>query len=80
MKRWFFLIVSALSFTAFSFGALAADEVKVRFSWKLKAEYAEFYLGQQKGLYEAQGIAATFGEGAGAQAAVASVIQGQDDI
>jgi NitT/TauT family transport system substrate-binding protein len=47
---------------------------------EVKAEYAEFYLGQQKGLYEAQGIAATFGEGAGAQAAVASVIQGQDDI
>ncbi|MGE0502341.1 MAG: ABC transporter substrate-binding protein [Rhizobiaceae bacterium] len=80
MKRWVLKTASTLVCTAFAFGASAADDVKVRFSWKLKAEYAQFYLGQQSGLYEAEGIAPTFGEGAGAQAAVASLIQGQEDI
>jgi NitT/TauT family transport system substrate-binding protein len=80
MRRLFLMVASTLVCTAFSSSALAADVVKVRFSWKLKAEYAQFYLGQQKGLYEAEGIAPTFGEGAGAQAAVAALIQGQEDI
>lgn len=80
MKRWVLMAASTLVCSAFAFGAMAADEVNVRFSWKLKAEYAQFYLGLEKGLYQAEGIAPVFGEGAGAQAAVASLIQGQEDV
>lgn len=56
-----------------------AEDVKVRFSWKLKGEYGFFYLGEQKGLYKDAGVTLTLGEGAGSQAALGSLIQGQED-
>jgi NitT/TauT family transport system substrate-binding protein len=59
-------------------GAMA-EEVKVRFSWKLKGEYGFFYLGEQKGVYKDAGVALKLGEGAGSQAALGSLIQGQED-
>ena len=60
-------------------GAMAED-VNVRFSWKLKGEYGFFYLAQKEGLYEKAGLNVRFGEGAGAQAALGALIQGQEDI
>lgn len=59
---------------------LAADDVNVRFSYKLKGEYGFFYLGQEKGVYSQAGLSTTFGEGASSQAALGSLIQGQDDL
>lgn len=56
-----------------------AEEVKVRFSWKLKGEYGFFYLGEKEGLYKDAGVTLSLGEGAGSQAALGSLIQGQED-
>jgi NitT/TauT family transport system substrate-binding protein len=60
-------------------GAQAAD-LNARFSWKLKGEYGFFYLGEKKDLYKDAGISLHLGEGAGAQAALGSLIQGQEDV
>jgi NitT/TauT family transport system substrate-binding protein len=59
--------------------ANAADDVKVRFSWKLKGEYGHFYLAQEKGFYAANGLNVRMGEGAGAPAALGALLQGQED-
>jgi len=71
----------ALAATFFlSTTAFAADHVNVRFSWKLKGEYAHFFLAQDQGLYEENGVEPSFGEGAGSQAALGALIQGQEDL
>ncbi len=60
--------------------AMAADNVNVRFSYKLKGEYGFFFFGQQKGVYADLDLKPRFGEGAGSQAALGALLQGQDDI
>jgi NitT/TauT family transport system substrate-binding protein len=60
--------------------AIAQDEINVRFSWKLKGEYGFLYLGDQAGVFEANGINLNLGEGAGSQAALGALIQGQEDV
>jgi NitT/TauT family transport system substrate-binding protein len=61
--------------------ASAADEsVKVRFTWKIKGEYAPFYMAQAKGLFAKRGLQVTMAEGAGGQAAMAALMQGQEDV
>ncbi|WP_349631764.1 ABC transporter substrate-binding protein [Bradyrhizobium liaoningense] len=57
-----------------------AETVNLRFSWKLKGEYAFFYLGQKKDIYRDAGIDVNLGEGAGAQSALAAVVQGREDL
>src|SRR5262249_48698231 len=52
----------------------------IRFSWKLKGEYAPFYVALEQGYYKDEGINMTLGEGAGAPAALAAVEQGQDTL
>ncbi len=60
--------------------ALAADDVRVRLSWKLKGEYGHLYLAQDRGLYAAKNLTVRMGEGAGSQAALGALVQGQEDI
>lgn len=60
--------------------AAAQDTVNVRFSWKMKGEYGTYFLAQEKGLFKAAGLDVKLGEGAGAQAALGALIQGQEDI
>ncbi|UVO35506.1 ABC transporter substrate-binding protein [Bradyrhizobium arachidis] len=57
-----------------------AETVNLRFSWKLKGEYAFFYLGQKSSIYRDAGIDVNLGEGAGAQSALAAVVQGREDL
>jgi NitT/TauT family transport system substrate-binding protein len=52
--------------------------VSIRFSWKLKGEYAPFYVALDQGLFRAQGLDVTLGEGAGAQATLAAVESGRE--
>lgn len=59
--------------------AEAQDQVNVRFSWKLKGEYGPLFLAQDKGYFEREHLAVRLGEGAGAQAALGSLVQGQED-
>lgn len=65
---------------AIATSAWAQEEVKLRFSWKLKGEYAPLYVAQEKGYYAQQGLVVRLGEGAGAQAALGALLQGQEDV
>ncbi len=66
--------------TSFGGASHAADDLSVRFSYKLKGEYGFFYLGKERGLYKDAGLNVVFGEGASAQAALGTLLQGQDDV
>jgi len=59
--------------------AQAQEQVNVRFSWKLKGEYAALFVAQEKGFYAREGLAVRLGEGAGAPAALGALLQGQED-
>src|SRR5262245_45403403 len=43
------------------------DKLTVRFTWKLKGEYAPLYVALEKGYYKAEGLDVTLAEGNGAQ-------------
>lgn len=77
-KAAFTLIAIGVSLASNS--SWANDPVKVRFSWKLKGEYAFFYLGAAKGIYAKHAVDVQLGEGAGAQAALGSLVQGSEDV
>lgn len=79
INRGVALAATAAIATLMASPSALAEEVKVRFSWKLKGEYGFFYLGEQKGLYKEAGVTLRLGEGAGSQAALGSLIQGQED-
>lgn len=72
--------MALLAAIVFSSAALAADDVRVRFSWKLKGEYGHLYLAQDRGFYAAKNLAVRMGEGAGSQAALGALVQGQEDV
>ena len=61
-------------------GAAAQENFNVRFSWKLKGEYAPFYLAQERGLFAKEGLSVRVGEGAGSEAALGTMLQGQEDV
>jgi NitT/TauT family transport system substrate-binding protein len=78
---WVFRVVACAIATSFALSSVyAQDTFNVRFSWKLKGEYAPFYLAQQKGLFAKQSLNVRMGEGAGSEAALGSLIQGQEDV
>jgi NitT/TauT family transport system substrate-binding protein len=75
-----FAVALGVSMLAATSGAAQADEqVNVRFSWKLKGEYAAMYVAQEKGFYAREGLTVRLGEGAGAPAALGALLQGQED-
>jgi NitT/TauT family transport system substrate-binding protein len=45
----------------------AAEKLTVRFTWKLKGEYAPLYVALEKGYYKAEGLDVALAEGNGAQ-------------
>ena len=71
---------SAALFAASTAPAFAQEQVNVRFSWKLKGEYAAMYVAQEKGFYAREGLSVKLGEGAGSPAALGALLQGQDDV
>ena len=78
--KLFRMFLSALALGLAAPPGFAADEpFKVRFTWKIKGPYAPLYVAQDKGLFAKQGLAVTMGEGAGGQAAMAALMQGQED-
>lgn len=72
-------IAGAIAFTAAT-PVAAAEDLNVRFSYKLKGEYGFLYMGQKDGAYSRAGLNVKFGEGASSQAALGALIQGQDDL
>ena len=59
---------------------VTAEEVNVRFSWKMKGEYAPLYHTQALGEFKTKGLSVNLGEGAGSQAALGALVQGQEDV
>jgi NitT/TauT family transport system substrate-binding protein len=78
------LLPCAFAIAAIAFAsagtAAAQDQVNARFSWKLKGEYAAFFVAQEDGLFKKANLNVRLGEGAGAQAALGALIQGQEDV
>jgi len=58
----------------------ARQKVLVRFTWKLKGEYAPLYVALDKGYYAAEGLDVEFAEGSGAETTVKVVGIGTDAI
>lgn len=73
------IVIGAVMFAATSGAALAEDQANVRFSWKLKGEYAPLYVAKEKGYFDREGLKVQLGEGAGAPAALGALVQGQED-
>jgi NitT/TauT family transport system substrate-binding protein len=64
----------------FATAVKAGDTVNLRFSWKLKGEYAPLFVAREKGYFAEQGLDVVLSEGAGPTAAFASLIKGADQI
>src|SRR5688572_10599592 len=74
------LVLSGVVAAAAALPAYAQEQINVRFSWKLKGEYAHMYVAQEKGIFAREGLTVRLGEGAGAQAALGALLQGQEDV
>ena len=79
-QAFFALLAVVTGLLALTGPALSDDQVNVRFSWKLKGEYASLFMAQEKGLFKAEKLDVRLGEGAGAQAALGALTQGREDI
>jgi NitT/TauT family transport system substrate-binding protein len=55
-------------------------EVTVRFTWKLKGEYAPLYVAQEKDYYRAAGLAVHLAEGSGAKTALRQLAAGHEQV
>jgi NitT/TauT family transport system substrate-binding protein len=60
--------------------AAKADAISLRFSWKLKGEYAPLFVAKEKGYFAEEGLDVSLNEGAGPSAAFASLIKGSDQV
>lgn len=75
------MIVAAAWLIASSNPVLAQETaVSIRFSWKLKGEYAPLYVALDQGYFTEEGLKVTLGPGSGSQAALAAVEQGQETV
>jgi len=76
--------IACLILASVGFCGVAAAQTKqltpvsIRFSWKLKGEFAPLYVAMDKGYFAAEGIDIKLGEGSSSQAALGSIVQGQD--
>jgi NitT/TauT family transport system substrate-binding protein len=82
VAKWtsFALAFTVLSASCGASNANAQEAFNVRFSWKLKGEYAPFYVARTKGFFGKEGLNVRLGEGAGADAALGSLLQGGEDV
>ena len=58
--------------------AIAAEKVTVRFTWKLKGEYAPLFVALDKGYYKAEGLDVDLAEGSGAQTVLKLLAAGNE--
>jgi NitT/TauT family transport system substrate-binding protein len=57
-----------------------SQPLNVRFSWKIKGEYIPFFVARDNGDFSRRKLEVNLGEGAGAQAVLTGLLQGNDDI
>jgi NitT/TauT family transport system substrate-binding protein len=60
--------------------ASAAQKLVVRFTWKLKGEFAPLFVALDKGYYAAEGLDVDLAEGSGAETVVKMIGAGTDNI
>src|SRR5437763_5966996 len=58
--------------------AQTPEKITVRFTWKLKGEYAPLYVALQKGYYTAEGLDVQLSEGNGAQNVLKALASGNE--
>jgi NitT/TauT family transport system substrate-binding protein len=58
--------------------AQAAEKLTVRFTWKLKGEYAPLFVALDKGYYKAEGLEVDLAEGSGAQTVLKLLASGNE--
>jgi len=73
-----FLAVLAAGTMVLSTVSRAAEEVTIRFTWKLKGEYAPLFVALDKGYYKAEGLNVTLAEGSGAQTVLKLLASGNE--
>src|SRR5260370_29657303 len=56
------------------------EKVTVRFTWKLKGEYAPLYVALEKGYYKAEGLDVQLAEGNGAQNVLKALAAGNENF
>src|SRR3979411_3559074 len=55
-----------------------AEKLTVRFTWKLKGEYAPLFVALDKGYYKAEGLDVDLAEGSGAQTVLKLLASGHE--
>src|SRR5262245_24716018 len=60
--------------------AQGTDKLTVRFTWKLKGEYAPLFVALDKGYYKAEGLEVDLAEGSGAQTVLKLVSAGTEQF
>jgi NitT/TauT family transport system substrate-binding protein len=80
MKMFERMVVGVTALLMASVAAYASETVNVRYSWKLKGEYAGFYVAKEQGLFQKLGLDVALGEGAGASAALGGLLQDKEDV
>jgi NitT/TauT family transport system substrate-binding protein len=58
----------------------ALEKLTVRFTWKLKGEYAPLYVALEKGYYKAEGLEVQLSEGNGAQNVLKALAAGNENF
>jgi NitT/TauT family transport system substrate-binding protein len=58
----------------------AAEKLTVRFTWKLKGEYAPLFVALDKGYYKAEGLEVDLAEGSGAQTVLKLLASGNEKL
>jgi NitT/TauT family transport system substrate-binding protein len=86
-RRGFFLsgllaavALSVASGPATAQAVAAKEKVQVRFTWKLKGEYAPLFVALDKGYFAAEGLDVTLAEGQGAQTVLRLIAAGTENI
>ncbi len=70
----------AVAQNATSISPADSQKVIVRFTWKVKGEYAPLYVALDKGYYAAEGLDVQFAEGSGSETVVKMIGLGTDNI
>ncbi len=74
------LLLGSASGVAAQAATGALEDVSVRFTWKLKGEYAPLFVALEKGYYRAAGLNVQLNEGAGAKTALRQLAAEQEQV